>query len=525
MMDFYERNLVALNVFCTVACLVILVVYNMAQGQNVGGNLSRSVYDVPNASATLVAKSEKSAVYRNSDGTMLGRFSTTPIYYNNGGTFEDIDTTVLATSSGFYVEATDVKLYAKTDFSSPDLIHVVNKYKGQDIELTLTPSELAWVRNADFEGRTTIATAQSVSGVASSSVIQYTNAFGDGIDYEIVATPQGIRKELVIQDRAALGTMPKQPGYNLVVVFTFTSNADIKNEKGGVGKWDGVTWTEANEFYLEELDGDAFYLPKPILTDGLGEIHPVRMIWANANGTQYQIKAISSDLINSVTFPIRTDTVIDTYDDVNSKQVVNDNVSGTYNAAVTAATGNNIYALGSPGFQNIVHDSLITNWYIRRADLQFDTSIIPSGASVTAADLKIHSSTAGANTNGYTMYILNNTDNASLSDPVVAEDYNDFETDAANAIGSITFAALDAVSSVKTVTLSSTAVIEPAGTTRIGVRSGNDMLEQLDGSASDPTGQNLWRSGLGSTGDDPYLDVTWTEGGGATGEELFLLFN
>ena len=204
-----------------------------------------------------------------------------------------------------------------------------------------------------------------------------------------------------------------------------------------------------------------------------------------------------------------TTTIVDA-NLTNSKYTQHDAASGTYNTNANIATANSAVSnLAGGGLHNAVHDSKATTFYLRYADVQFDTSGLPDGDDVTACTFTANYTTAGANNDGYTCYFLDNTNNVALTDPLVKEDQGDFEDTAANAIGSETFATLDA-DSVITTTINSFAWIDKTGTSRLGARSGNVMLEQLDGSATEPTSWNNLRWDTAT--DTPYLTITHEAG-------------
>lgn len=171
------------------------------------------------------------------------------------------------------------------------------------------------------------------------------------------------------------------------------------------------------------------------------------------------------------------------YNSTNSKQCAQDGV-GTY-AGAHDATTSTVYTLAS-GTNNILHNSVIGGtYYVRRADLQFDTTGIPTDATITSAVLRMKStSTGGSNVDGDTVVALDNTNNANLDTTLASEDMDDFTT---SSIGSTALSSYTNTNTDVDLTLTSYAVINKGGTTRIGLRLQNDINNTT------PTGSNVLR--------------------------------
>lgn len=176
-------------------------------------------------------------------------------------------------------------------------------------------------------------------------------------------------------------------------------------------------------------------------------------------------------------------TITPSYTVADSKQNAQDNV-GSYSSARNATTSS-VFTLNS-GINNILHNSRIGGtFYVRRADLQFDTSSIPDGAIITAAKLVMRAVSSGSsNANTDTVVALNNTDNGDLSDPVVSEDMDDYGT---VSIGSEPLASYTGVSTDVDLVLSDFTAINKTGVTRIGLR----LQKDIDNTT--PTGSNVLR--------------------------------
>lgn len=173
----------------------------------------------------------------------------------------------------------------------------------------------------------------------------------------------------------------------------------------------------------------------------------------------------------------------------NSKQNAQDNV-GTYSGARDATTST-IFPL-STGTLNILHNSLIsTTYYVRRGDLQFDTSGIASDATISSVTLRMRASASGgSNADTDTVVALDNTNNANLTSPVVSEDMDDYGS---TPIGSEPLASYTNTNTDVDLVITDFDVINKGGTTRIGLRLQGDIDN------STPTGSNVLRIDTSTT--------------------------
>jgi hypothetical protein len=115
-------------------------------------------------------------------------------------------------------------------------------------------------------------------------------------------------------------------------------------------------------------------------------------------------------------------------------------------------------------------------------------------------------SSGGGDTNGYDIVMLDNTNNGSVSKPLVSGDFDAFGT---TSIGSRDLTDFTNIGANRDITFTDFAAINVTGTTAIGLRLSGDINN------STPTGSNVLRVGQGS--DFPFLTVTHSAGGGGGG--------
>lgn len=444
--------------------------------------------------------------FDNQDGTFTSRVGLSPLHYpdDNTGLLVDIDVKTAEDHGTYWAfKKAQHRLLVAKDFGASQLIRFDSK-KADGVNnrtIFFEPTRIVWLNNPDLSDMVVFRNALPVIGVLTDNKITYANAFGPGIDYEIVFGPQGIMKNLVINAKNNL-ELPPTPQHKLVLLSKFTGGG-MQMMARGMQQWDkAADYDTEADIEITETDGQKFYMRKANIWDAADERQDVRVLWMKRNNTLWQGKILPKAFLQNAKYPVRTDTVIDTYDATNSKQVVYDAGGGTYASIQGAATGTNVYTLAL-ATHNILHNSKIsTQWYIRRADLQFDTSALPTGATVTAATLTMYAAgTGGGDTDGESIVIVNNSDNSNLSDPIVTEDYNDFTTASQGSRDITDFFNAGANVSI-TFTDFSAIKVGAGAVSRIGLRTSGDT------SATQPTGSNLLRVDFGT--DAPYLDVTYS---------------
>jgi len=194
-----------------------------------------------------------------------------------------------------------------------------------------------------------------------------------------------------------------------------------------------------------------------------------------------------------------------------SYQVTSDALA-TYALAHDATTGN-VYQLSTNAVHNVLHNSLIGgSYYVRKADLQFDTSAIPDTDDISAATLTVYPTfTGGSNNDSDTLVLLDDTSNTNIQDAIASEDFNDFTT---TSFGSLVLSSLSNIGANVAITITDTSLISKTGNTRVGLRFQKDI------SNTAPSGSNVLRLGLGTSGDNPFLTIEHAApsggGGGST---------
>ena len=424
--------------------------------------------------------------FDNGDGTFRLDTNLGHVHYKDvDGNLVDSDLTPV--DMGTYWEMTkhNYHLRVAKDFAAPRLMQYTNKFEGANHTILYEPFAIAWYK-ASTNDVQIFRNQQSVQAVynAEKNSFYYTNAFGAGIDFEITIGRSGFTKEIVVPNKPA--SLPNSPGvgYRMVALFKYGGTAAKVYDKTQQ-LWDNSSNFESQDGYeIAESDGlHRSFIQPAYATDETGSKLPLKVIFRQHNSQLWQIKEIPLAAMTNAVYPVRFDTTTDYgYNATNSKECAQDGVA-TY-AGAHDATTSTVYTLSS-GIQNFLHNSKITTYYVRRADLQFDTSGIPDGDTVTAAVLTMYgNNSGGGNVNADTVVALNNTDNANLASTLEAEDMDDFGT---TSIGSTALSAYTNAGANVDLTLTSYTAINKTGTTRIGLR----LQKDIDN--TEPTGTNVLR--------------------------------
>lgn len=292
-----------------------------------------------------------------------------------------------------------------------------------------------------------------------------------------------------------IGSIEKIEGGFQLYVRAWDKNGNQK----GFGK-DGTVEYERIRFFLTEVPS-LVYVHDGVETVGTTTVEKYREDPKEA--FLQRMDTVVSSIVKDGSKIVKgkkgkTTSVID--NDPNTTDQHLSDAKATYTLARDATTAT-VFSLAGAGNQNYLHNSLIGTYYVRRAQVAFNTSVIGAGQEVSATTMTLYSAASGgADTNSYDVVLLDNTNNAAMNDPIVAEDFNDYGT---VSIGSRDLTDLTNKNANVAITLTNFDAINMTGTTTIGMRLSGDINN------STPTGSNVLRIGQGS--DFPFLTVTHAE--------------
>jgi hypothetical protein len=403
------------------------------------------------------------------------------------------------------------ELEVAKDFAAPLLMRYSNKFEGADHTITYEPYALAWYDHTTDDVQI-FRNQQSVQGVQTGNSIYYTNAFGNGVDFEITLQRSGFKKEVVIPNKPAVFPTPPTPNHRLVALFKY-GGSGLKVLKDTQEEWDGNTYFDSDGGFelAETANPVAKSFIKPAYAVDSSEIPKstsLRVMWVKRNNQLWQGKEIPLDKMANATFPVRFDTVTSYYagagDGVhlvfgessysNARTVTSADLT-TY----TAAQNDNYFQIGYQG---------ATDWRNGRLHLPFDTSGIGSGNTVSAASVFVKGEEHNGTTDIKDVTIVEST--ASPTTPSDADYNNIGSTEFTNtrqqilADGSVAYMefALNA---------SGIANVDVTGTSQFAILHEWD-IDAATLTSSDYSRYRWFFSERAGDTDDPYIEVTYSGG-------------
>lgn len=460
-----------------------------------------------------------SNTFQNPDGSFTLRSHTGQVNYKDDlGAFQKSD--ISFTDMGTYWEMTkhSYRLRVAKQFDAPVLIQYKNKYEGADHTITYEPKMLAWVNQPSLADMQVFRNQQPVTGTLNGNVIRYTNAFGDGIHFEITLMRSGFKKEVVID---ALNKLENPPTVNhkLVALFKY-GGTGLKILKKTQEEWDGSAYFESEDgFNIEEIANPvaksfikpAYIVDSSSTTPGTQKI---KVFWKQHNGDLWQAKILPRQFLLNAVYPVRADTVTQYFTGAGDGGVwreANVNWTDTVNG-----TGSGADITQSNTYISAISDRQ-ANWRFYHGFFPADTSGIGSGSTISAASLNIYQ-TANLNTNPCTFSLVETTQSSTST--LASTDHTAWvKTD----IGSNTIAPGSGDSSYRVWNFSDLTKINKTGWTKVGIAGTEGITLTDPGSVGNQCALQLNHSEAASN--DPYYEVTYTEaGGGATPSGGIILF-
>jgi hypothetical protein len=460
-----------------------------------------------------------SKTFDNPDGSHTLHAHIGHIHYKDSqGDFQDSDITFSDQGTYWQMTKHNYRLYIAKDFGASQLMRFDNKFDGANHTIYYEPHSIWWVNKNNPSDRTKIRDAQSVTGVLSGHKIIYTNAFGNGIDFEITIRRSGFKKEIVIPNQLPLN--PPTPDHKPVVLFKYEATGLKLKANDSAQDWDDDSYYESEEgFTVREAVAqyESKILPAYIVDSHLPveRRQKLKIFWEKRNGVLWQAKVIPLNFLNNATYPVRLDTTTSYYAGGGDGKVTTFD-DGTWAGARDAATGDS----ADDSTQYSIAGASIEGgplYGVQRSYFPCDTSGIPAAATITAATfyVEVYAISDGeADAQGYiTIVQTHQPDATELTTADFDQIYTTKGTDSDVDItglgtGSYTSWALNATGlawiprSGETLPASHT-----AGYAHIGVREGHDFEDSAPDVGNSKV--DFQTSDTAGTSSDPYLSVTY----------------
>lgn len=478
----------------------------------------------------LEKRTYKQKIFDNEDGTFTLKAHVGDIHYkDDNGIFQDSDFTPVDQGAYYEMNRHNYHLQVAKDFAAPLLMRYTNRYEGANHTITYEPFALAWY-NPQTDDVQIFRNQQSVQAEykPETNSFYYQNAFGNGIDFEITIMRSGFKKEVVIPNKPNVFPTAPSQNHRMVALFKYGGTTlRILKEKSRE-EWDKSSFMEtideAYEFQ-EENNADA----KSFIRPAYGEDSSVdkkrislRVMWKLRAGQLWQIKEIPLDKMEQATFPVRFDTTTSYAVSSNDAALIDRSGAGAY---TSSSVWDNVH--DSSLAEADENGAIIADighghngkYYIYRGHFVFDTSGLPTGASISAAILKLYVKSltdfGGGTYNKAYIGLSNGPDSSTLA----LADFDDLGDDGGGAgtamntpqiqlndgedIGGLTTSAVNDFA----FNSGGLAYIDDAGLTKLSFRTGHDFTDTFPNSN---VSNRLAVATSEDTVGDPELEITYT---------------
>lgn len=458
-------------------------------------------------------------VFDQENGTIKAYLHPGHIHYKDSqGDFQNVDLTFEDMGTYWRVTKASFRLYVNKIFDAGDLIRFDNRYEGANHSIYYRPYSIWWVNADNKSERTKWLDRKKVTGVlnAEGNKITFTNAFANGVHYEITILRSGFTKELVVDSKPNTGSAPYTNW--MIGVVAGWSGDGLKIKANDYTDWDDNGYYEYTDYFTisEIATGLKSYIKHAYGIDS-STPRPRRValpvFFEKQGGTLWQGKLISENMIENAVYPIRVDTVTSYYAGAGDGDVTYSNAS--WDVAHDAATGT------LADYTDTDYDVAIGggwgSFWISRHFIPIDTSGLPDAATISAATLYLYFTAANKSSsdgNGWMTTVQTNqasTSTLSTADYDQCGDAIDNPTEGNDSGNRIDLGAVS-TGQYTGIPLNATGIgwISKTGYTKLGLREGHDATDTsyLPDQAEDSA--TISSSEATGTSQDPYLEVTYT---------------
>jgi hypothetical protein len=266
----------------------------------------------------MVNKRTYRAKFWQNGATTTGTFHGGEIHYKGeDNQFYDVDFTTLE-DMGLYWRMVkgNYKFFIAKQFNREQLIRFDNVYDGANHSIYYEPKMLAWVNATDLSDMQVFRNQQNATGTVSTAngltVIRYTDAFGEGIHFEVTLNRFGFKKEIVIDAKNKLES-PPTANHKLVALFKYRGDG-LAVRKTDNTAWDNDSYFESEDgFSISTTTGRTLILPAYIEDSATSTGQPdrarLKVFWKKYNEALWQAKVLPKVFLQNAVYPVRADTV------------------------------------------------------------------------------------------------------------------------------------------------------------------------------------------------------------------------
>lgn len=349
---------------------------------------------------------------------------------------------------------------------------------------------------------------QSTSGEGES--VLYANAFGAGIDFQVWASRDGLRKVIIIREKPkAVSDMS----------FEFQITIPVAERLSAIRSYDGTLWDGSATLDFKDREirlgetGKEIYFSNARVWDSAGLDEPVGIELRKELLKIYLKKTIPASFLENTTYPVYTDhptNYAPTAGDGFCGKSSSYTDWGTVRGATSAPTAN--YTTTASYATEFENTSSNSTFAICRGFFPIDTQGIADDAIISEASFFFYASSKIAYGGDYDYINLVQTTQADSTKLEAADFARCGSLNNATKLSTNKSVSAVSTSGYTEMVLNSNGIsaISKKGVTRIGMRSGFD-LENVEPPADSYGRVVAYYSEYTGTANDPYLSVTVEE--------------
>jgi len=424
-------------------------------------------------------------------------------YKDEQGNFQDVDYSWEDMGDYWRMVYSNYKLFVAKNFLREQLIRFDNVYEGANYSIYYEPKMLAWINKTDLSDMKVFRNQQNVIGkITSDNKIRFSNAFGDGIHFEITLSNEGFKKEIVIDEKNKL-EQPPTSNHKLVALFKYTGGG-LKIYKSDT-EWDYNNYFEGEEdFKLIDNSGKITFIKQAYIREDVGvdsKIVPIKVFWKKYNGNLYQAKILPKSFLLNASYPVRADT--------DTKINTGSNAGDTFKTSsswATARTGNAGGVAVNPTSHYMQSELNGANYTVKRHFYEFNISGIDDGENIDSAVIGVYSLAPSYDGNSDSLVFITT---PTLGGNNIAVGNHDDNVGGAAASETIAFGDVTAAGLTEW-ELNSTGL---ANIDLSNTYAAFQMVFESDRANTTPTDREYFRFYYNTVNNYPYIEITHSSGG------------
>jgi len=432
------------------------------------------------------------------------------------------------------------KLYSKDVYAQDPVTHQL-----QPIQDVLSPVSAGWdLKTGKYEGRASqyltsnfaefktpnidlnfsvATTSAAVQGVQlpNSNEVKYANALGTGVDLDIVADNARFTKNVVINNLAALNKFLASTTYDIPFKISSATAIDLSVDSKLLSREGSIT--SANQAQILSGGQVVAYVWPPKAEDSSASVIPthrqsITVTYELKSDGIYATKHVPASWLQNAVFPVTADLTMSFYTGAGDGYVGTQPYPAAWSTQHPDTTGRAVdYTSSDAAVTTGAYWSGAGYLSINRAFVPFDTSTLPSTATVTAATLKLYAVDKRDDFNDAYSYLNvfqgSQASNTSLVNADV-DNCGDAITNPTKGSSDIDITGLS-TGAYASFPLNSTGLgwINKTGYTKLCLREGHDTTNNAvvnNGMFWKVSGLDFSTSEAAGTSQDPELDITYT---------------